>query len=824
MENHIANGTEPTEPYEDRFAASGNGLASGCSIYPKSYFSQASENSYVIANTYSDFLIRNNFHHIWWPQYANESPATVWSWSYNGKKLLFLHEMGHNVLQMGHNSSCRQLMTSSWSQRTNHITKPQLERLHRILASTDLHNAVDCNNLGDVCPVQVVADETLDKPLSVFGDLIVKKGVTFTVTSDIYFSEESRVIVEENAKLIVDGGLLTSGCGLTWKGIKVHGGNSDFDVKFTNGATIENTRAAAVSMFAPQPWPEIQQFGNGILQADNTTFNNTRRIVEFMSWSPMPNPSYIRDCVQNGGKWSITNWNCQGIDIRNNVFNDITKDCIVTETGSFTITGNEFNSSENDILFNNVSAGIHTTVESNQFNGSNTGYNSRGTTFAQNKIWNNSFQTGHIDVMNDGHNQYDLRENNITATFGAATFDGGGSIADVHNNDFSGNLAGALPIGSNADYNFYENCYTTTFVDNHIVGQVSSIIHGGNAFLPAYNCFTHVGSQTSNTQDLGGSPDPFTYLEPTEDPIDCQNAILSHQNVTRNSDGPKSEIECGSSVGGGVTAWNYCWPKRWVEDDVWYAYNWLRNKLSEIDNNPNLSDEQKEWFKQIYKRCFWRVRGYLFEIYIKEGKYEDARELYYEEAHEDAKVHVYSSYIMENDLVSARNYLNTIESQSEHMTDFVAIQEINLDRLPFGPFYSASSEEINLVRTIAMKSHPYASYGKALYYALTGEVISSQIPDLGQGEAQPRSIFSTNNNAEIKVYPNPFSSVLNVEMDGYENTTISISDFFGKTIFSAIFDQSNLTIPTNNWNQGVYLITIKSEGEIVLTDKILLVH
>lgn len=825
LENHIENGTEPTEPYEDRFQAEGNGLASGCSIFPQDYFSQASENSYVIAHTYSDYLIRQNFHHIWWPQYANESPATVWSWSYCGKRLLFLHEMGHNILSMFHDNSCRQLMTTSWSQRTNHITKTQLERLHRNLATTDLHNAVDCGTLNDVCPVQVVANATLNQPMSVFGDLIIKQGVTFTVTSEMFFSEESRIIVEENARLIVDGGLLTNGCGSTWKGIKVYGGNSDFDVKFTNGATIENTSQAAVSMFAPEPWPQITNWGNGILQADNSTFNNTKRIVEFMSWSPLPNPSYIRDCVQNGGKWSITNWNCQGIDIRDNVFNDITNECIVTETGQFEIVGNEFNSGQSDILFNNVSAGISTLVESNQFNGSNTGYNARGTTFAQNRIWNNNFQTGFNDVMNDGHNQYDLWRNNITATFGAATFDGGGGIADVHNNDFSGNLAGALPIGNNEDYNFFENCYTTTFVDNHIDGQISAVIHGGSPFSPAHNCFTHSGNQSSSIQDLGGSPDPFTYLEVTDEPVDCENAILADPAINRIIDGNKDYPECGSNLGGDTTNWSYCWPKRWIKDDVWHAYNWLKDKLNEIDNDPNLTDQQKEWFKKIYLRCFWRVRGYLFEIYLQEGKYNDARDLYAEETDDDAKVYIYSSFIMENDLNGARSYLNSINTaESEQLADFVIIQNINLDRLPYGPFYEASTAELNTVLTIAHKSHPYSAYAKSLYYVLTGEVLSSEIPEILRDEIQPRSISKNTSTQELKVYPNPFSDVLNIEVNGYEKVKISVTDFFGRIVYSNYSDQSIISIPTENRNQGIYLITIKSEGEIILTDKILLVH
>ena len=235
------------------------GQASGCSIYPQDYYSQASENSYVIADTYSDYLIRNNFHHIWWPQFVSQTPATVWGWSFNDKPLLFLHEMGHNVLSTSHHNSCKQLMTTSYSQRTNHITKAHLEKLHRNLSTTDLHNAVDCSKLSDVCPIQVVADEEIDEPMSVFGDLIVKNGVTLTITSEVYFSKESRIIVEPNAKLIVNGGLLTSGCDATWKGIEVNAGFPGYAVEIINSSTIENTSKAAVNMFASGGW----LLGNG---------------------------------------------------------------------------------------------------------------------------------------------------------------------------------------------------------------------------------------------------------------------------------------------------------------------------------------------------------------------------------------------------------------------------------------------------------------------------------------------------------------------------------------------------------------------------------
>lgn len=822
LEDHLANNTEPNEPYIDRFSAAGNGLASGCSIFPQSYFSQASENSYVIAHTYSDYLIRNNFHHIWWPQYANESAATVWSWSYGGKKLLFLHEMGHNVLSMYHDNSCRQLMTTSWSQRTNHITKTQLEKLHRNLATTDLHNAVDCSNLDDVCPVQVVSNETLDKPMSVFGDLIIKSGVTFTVKSSIFFSEKSKVIVEEDAKFIVDGGLLTSGCGSTWKGIKVYGGNSDFDVKFTNGPTIENTSQAAVSMFAPEPWPQITNWGNGILQADNTTFNNTRRIVEMMAWKPSFNTSYIRDCVQNGGKWSITNWNCIGVEVKDNVFNNISDNCIVTETGQFLIEGNEFHSVNNDILFANVSPGFGTLIRQNDFHGASTGIRSIGTTIAQNKIEENQFLTGEFDIFMDGVNSYEIRDNDITSDFGAISIDNGIHSNDVFDNRLTGNFIGLAPLGSNQDYTFYRNCFTTSFADSYIDGQIAGIVSAGTEGA-ANNCFTHHGNANNIVFDITGNPSPFDYVEPNNTIPNCLNAVKAHPNITRLPLFPAlATTPCGTSGTGDPIPpqYNPCNPFRTIAETT-AAINWLNAKIIEVQNNPNLSYWQKKWFIAMYKRCLQRVTWMKYELLLAEGLYSDARALLAFDSRDEAKTAIYASYIYENDLQGASNYLDNMVQNSEALEDFKTIQRIQLNRLPYGPYYQARTGELSTVMAIAQKTHPYAGYAKALYYHLTGELLQSDLPEIFDTHSTPRS--SNKKEITTSIYPNPFTNQFTVRYNEEKEGQITVSDLLGKTIYSSTIS-SDMIVSANGWQEGMYIVTIQSGRVVLVQEKIILIH
>lgn len=62
------------------------------------------------------------------------------------------------------------------------------------------------------------------------------------------------------------------------------------------------------------------------------------------------------------------------------------------------------------------------------------------------------------------------------------------------------------------------------------------------------------------------------------------------------------------------------------------------------------------------------------------------------------------------------------------------------------------------------------------------------------------------------------------------NMCIKLREFY-VLIFSTISGfvahnkvSSNLQINTSTWKDGVYIVTIKSEGDIILQDKIMLMH
>ncbi|HMT54583.1 MAG TPA: T9SS type A sorting domain-containing protein [Saprospiraceae bacterium] len=708
-----------------------------------------------------------------------------------------------------------------------YVSSGQAQRMHQAILSLPYLTA--CQVTGTVtlnhcnCPASdlvISQNTTIDQDLYVTGDIRIINGAALTVTATIYFKTGKGIDQFQNCKLIVDGGTLTS-CDPTWRGIRVTGGNTDFDVKFTNNAVGENTASALVSMFAPFPWPQIQQFGNGILHAENSTFNNTRRIVEMMAWSPSFNKSYITDCVQNGGKWSITNWNCIGVLVKNNVFNNISENCIVTETGQFLIEGNQFNSVTNDILFANVSPGFGTTIARNVFQGASTGVRALGTTLAQNKIEENQFQTGEFDIFMDGVNSYLIRDNDITSDFGAVSIDNGIHSNDVFDNRLSGNFIGLAPLGSNTDYTFYQNCFTTSFSDAYIEGQIAGNVSAGtNA---ASNCFTHLGNVNSPVFDITGNPSPFNYIEPNNTVPNCLNAVKAHPNVTRQLIGPATmTTPCGTSGTGNPIPpqYNPCNPIKTIEGTT-QAINWLNAKILEIQNNPNLSAWQKQWLIAIYRRCLKRVTMIKFELQLSAGLYTDARSLLASDNSDEAKTAIYTSYIYENNLQGAAAFLNNLSQTSEALGDFKTIQSINLNRLPFGPLYVPSNSELSTVLSIANKTHPYAGYAKALYFHLTGVVLQSDLPAIFEKHTTPRSM----NKKEIKasIYPNPFTNQFNVKYIGDKDGIITVIDLFGKPVFTSIIN-TDMIVSADGWNAGMYIVRVQTDNETIAQEKIILIH
>lgn len=169
------------------------------------------------------------------------------------------------------------------------------------------------------------------------SDIIIEQNNTLTISSTISMPEHSKICVKQGAKLIINGGKLTTSCDNLWEGIEVWGDNnySQFVengvqhqgyLELLNNATIENAHYA-VSVGDPLVW---NTFG-GIVKAYNSNFLNNWKSVGFMSYhnyypgtsDPAPNQSKFENCtfeitdnfIRGDFQAQITMWDVNGIYI-----------------------------------------------------------------------------------------------------------------------------------------------------------------------------------------------------------------------------------------------------------------------------------------------------------------------------------------------------------------------------------------------------------------------------------------------------------------------------------------------------------------------------
>lgn len=741
-------------------------------------------------------------------EYTCGSPKSNQVWS-SGGNLMMGYGQGasyNTQLQAGH---MRRVLTQTW--RSKQLLNPNPVCLPARIRQ-------DYTIVKDDNDVPQYDFESLSFEQSYCGDIIIENNSTLIVEGNLHMAEDSKIVIQEGSKLILDGGTITS-CNGKWRGIKVFGGSGQIAVETKNNATIENTKEAAISMFASGGW--LLGNGNAIVNLDNTTFNDCKRLLEMGSKTLQYNPSVVNQCTQNNGKWGVTNWNCFGVQVTGNTFFNITKECIVTDRGQYNIYDNTVYSQQADVLFANVSPGLGNNIELNQLNGAYTGIRSLGASLGNNQIIKNQLFADEFDVFMDGDNHYNIKNNDITADYGVVSVNNSGYANTVSYNQMNGNFVGLLPDGMNEGYIFYENCFSSSYADTYIEGQISEYQINEYTQESANNCFTHSGIIGNDVFDLTGNPDPFTYVEPVDLVIDCRDAVKAHGNVNKVSLGDPSDACQYAGTGNGVfpEVINPCNPKKDTAS-TWQAIQWLTNRINQIANDSNLSPSQKAKLISIYQRCLKRVQGLWKDLMFRAGRYDEVRAFYAGQNTDEAILSIYASYVAEANYGLAKSYLNGISRTEAYIQDFVWVQLLDLKRLENNLNYIATPTELQNLEIIARKSHPFSGYAKALYYWLTETIIESDLPELLR--TIPRSVTFADE-VEINVFPNPFCTSITVTCENHDGLNLVITDLMGRQVLAVDMESNKHTVNTSEWSQGLYLSSFYKDEKLLYQKKLVLV-
>lgn len=190
------------------------------------------------------------------------------------------------------------LMSGTMDATNRYISPKSMGRMHRDLSLYD-HNFASCSSNTHrfvkerhsySIPKVINSDETWDFKIKMYQDIIVDNNATLTITGEVRMPIYGKIIVKPGAKLIVDGGTLTTAYDSLWQGIQVWGDTSAPQtatngvyqqgyVELKNGATIENA-VCALDLWKPDDYTKT----GGIVVATDANFINNARTVRAMNY------------------------------------------------------------------------------------------------------------------------------------------------------------------------------------------------------------------------------------------------------------------------------------------------------------------------------------------------------------------------------------------------------------------------------------------------------------------------------------------------------------------------------------------------------------
>ena len=109
--------------------------------------------------------------------------------------------------------------------------------IQKIYAST-YGRGVYSYGAGRNAEIEFVKNHTIETYRFQKRPIVVKKGKTLTITSDIKMAPGTRIILEPKSKLIVDGGTISLGCNSQWKGVEIEEKKFLFFFKRKKGEVI----------------------------------------------------------------------------------------------------------------------------------------------------------------------------------------------------------------------------------------------------------------------------------------------------------------------------------------------------------------------------------------------------------------------------------------------------------------------------------------------------------------------------------------------------------------------------------------------------------
>lgn len=749
-----------------------------CSEYPSftnmnAPLSVVIENLYVKYKKFKDGLLINGQTVPW---------STSKVWLFNGSGPVLAHEILHNLDLTDQIFLCsRDIMNNSNGSPEDYMYASDMGTCHQSLSLSNVRQFVDCDQSYGVDRL-VTTDETWDADMRLYNDVVVKTGGSLTVTCKLLMAENATITVERGAKLIIDGGTITSAntCKYEeWKGIYVWGNSKKQQpdplgklasddagvVILKNNAIIEHSRTA-ISTSAPSiKWPQYADYYGGVIYAEGSNFINNTRAVEFMSYK-YPNKSKFVNCTfKEDGVWrdnttGVTIWDCHQISFEGNTFETLDMSGIMgIDFDANVLLGNTFKKLYYGIESYSTSPSVSKLkVDGNVFEDNFIDIASLATAKDEGlKISSNTFKSSPIGIIMQGPTAYDIRSNTFKNTsVGTMSYETGEYDNKIACNDYQVQY-GIGFMGNNNHSQFLQNDFNSVFdvvinATKNGNGAINKFQGDNNS--SASNCFTTTGNYITADKNT----EWFFYFAPDKSNGPCYIPI---NNLT---DGGSNNYD--------------------------YNTNGEASKDCEGVRPPNLTNEDIKIIREhdpLFTNPPTYIEDHTHQTEI--GKQIDA-----------------------NNLDIANELLNAYPENTKDATQFKEIQRINIDRLKTEGEYILSEANYFRLYTYAKSDLPSSVYAKSLLLLLKGERFEFPIGnfDVAKGrQAQARNRNNPNEISNIYLAPNPNDGYfrLSLNKQRIDNGVFSIIDLFGRVVYTQKIHSlgyEDFSIDVSNLSSGLY--------------------
>ena len=717
------------------------------------------------------------------------------------------------------------------------------------------------------------------------GLITIEPGTTLEVFGTLKMGQDSKIIVKRGGRLILDNAYLTtSDCAEEWTGIEVEGNiweeqqtlsdpqmtNKNGIVRITNGSILENANTV-VSMFPDHiPYPQRYHYG-GLIQADNSTFQNNRRAVEFMQYRAYDDKSYFHNCVFDGHDVVASHWNNRGVEYLDCKFYNHENYGIHTYNASINLTGgNEFHnflhsqSNQAGVFQFSTYAYPHASeignlaFEPNLFLGGYFGLRNlgRANSDINSSVKNNIFIGQTNGARFEGLTNVNLELNDfLDNSTSSASFIGTGSYFNEHNeNNFSNMYSGQFYNGNNSNTQFKRNCfhlpatspYGEYFKDVMVdEGDIADM--QGDLTVASSNLFSSIIGRKGI--DVFDSPF-FTYFvlrdrtifdrqtpqssSGSYDPEPWPNGIFYHINI--DSDIELPEV-CGQgNLGGTEVVTNIPCPIPIGEDELQMHIDDLIDEISIYTIQLNSAIPFTENWYIVYaqlshlNKCLQNAILTQIKLYGFNQEYDelikaadkgeetvDRNEFLY-------KPIAFGFLMYHEEYNLAESYISSWHNISEEIEDYKYAQKINIRYLRDTHEFNLTEAERQTLYTMSLKQFPLSAHIRSLYYILTGELTSFEI-NKNRGERAntvPRSINALLE--PIIVFPNPANELLCLINLPESVLEIQLFSLEGRNVITKKLAQIRATkLDLSMLQNGIYIIKVndKTTGKCLHSERII---